>query len=119
MQFSFQKMHGLGNDFVVLDAVTRELKLDREQIRRLADRRFGVGCDQVLLAEPAQSPEADFFYRIYNADGSEAEQCGNGARCLARFLEGLGLTQRRELILETRGGLIRTELQADGQVAVH
>ena len=118
MQVSFHKMQGLGNDFVVLDAVSRQLRLEREQIRRLADRRFGIGCDQVLLAEPAQSPEADFFYRIYNADGSEAEQCGNGARCLARFLDGLGFAQRRDLILETRGGLIKTELQPDGQVAV-
>ena len=118
MKLQFTKMHGLGNDFVVIDAVRRPVTLSPEQIRRLAHRRLGVGCDQVLLVAPAQSPAADFRYRIFNADGSEAETCGNGARCFARFVHERGLTDKRELVLETLAGPLRTTLLEDGQVRV-
>jgi len=103
-------MHGLGNDFVIIDAVSRPLSLTPEQIRFLADRHIGIGCDQLLVVEPARDARADFRYRIYNADGSEAEQCGNGARCFARFVREHGLTAKDDLVLETRGGLLRTRL---------
>jgi len=113
----FTKMQGLGNDFVVLDGVRQRVLLSPAQIRRLADRRFGVGCDQVLLVERAQG-EADFRYRIFNADGGEVEQCGNGARCFVVFVRDQGLTTKRELRVETAGGLIAPRLEADGQVTV-
>ena len=113
----FTKMHGLGNDFVVLDGVRQCVELSAEQIRTLADRRFGVGCDQVLIVEPAQG-DADFRYRIFNADGSEVEQCGNGARCFVVFARARGLTEKRELRVETAGGMIVPRLQDDGRVAV-
>jgi diaminopimelate epimerase len=103
-------MHGLGNDFVIIDAVSRPLSLTPEQIRFLADRHIGIGCDQLLVVEPARDARADFRYRIYNADGSEAEQCGNGARCFARFVREHGLTAKDDLVLETHGGLLRTRL---------
>ena len=106
----FSKMHGLGNDFVIIDAVSRPLALTPEQIRFIADRHIGIGCDQLLVVEPARDPGADFRYRIFNADGSEAEQCGNGARCFARFVRDHGLTDKDELVLETRSGLLRTRL---------
>jgi len=111
-------MHGAGNDFVVLDGVTRRLALTAEQIRRLADRRFGIGCDQVLLVEPPASPGADFFYRIFNADGSEVEQCGNGARCFARFVREKGLTAKNEIAVDTAAGRIYPRVAADGNVTV-
>ncbi len=115
---SFVKMHGLGNDFVVIDAFSRPLALGREQIRRLADRRYGIGCDQLLLVEPA-SGDADFRYRIYNADGSEAEMCGNGARAFARFVHDQGLSQSKRLRLETGAGLVETRLLEGGEVMVN
>ena len=113
----FTKMQGLGNDFVVLDGVRQRVELSNARVRLLADRRFGVGCDQVLLVEPAQG-SADFRYRIFNADGGEVEQCGNGARCFLVFVRDQGLTDKRELRVETAGGLITPRLEADGRVTV-
>ncbi|MBI3371539.1 MAG: diaminopimelate epimerase [Betaproteobacteria bacterium] len=122
MKLAFTKMHGAGNDFVVLDAVMQPLALGAEQIRRLADRRFGVGCDQVLVVERASAEGsragADFRYRIFNADGGEVEQCGNGARCFVKFVHAKGLTAKREIAVETLGGLIRPRLEDDGEVSV-
>jgi diaminopimelate epimerase len=113
----FTKMQGLGNDFVVLDGVRQRVDLSLAQLRLLADRRFGVGCDQVLLVERATG-DADFRYRIFNADGGEVEQCGNGARCFMVFVRDQGLTAKRQLRVETAGGLIVPRLEADGQVTV-
>ncbi len=111
-------MHGLGNDFVVIDTLRQPLELSREQMRAIADRHFGVGCDQILLVAPATNPQALFRYRIFNADGGEVEQCGNGARCFARFVHDQGLTQEREIPVETAAGLIHLYLEDDGQVRV-
>jgi len=116
---TFTKMHGLGNDFVVFDATRQRVELSPEKIRRLADRRFGVGCDQVLVVEPPTRGDVDFRYRIYNADGGEVEQCGNGARCLLRFVRDNGLTQKTEIAVETLGDVIRPRLESDGQVTVN
>ena len=113
----FTKMQGLGNDFVVLDGIGQRVELSPAQVRLLADRRLGVGCDQVLLVEKATG-DADFRYRIFNADGGEVEQCGNGARCFVVFVRAQGLTTRTELRVETAGGLIVPRLEADGQVTV-
>jgi diaminopimelate epimerase len=118
-RINFTKMHGLGNDFVVIDAVTQEIKLSPEQIRLIADRHFGVGCDQLLLVEKALTKEADFGYRIFNADGNEVEQCGNGARCFARFVRDKGLTNKDEIAVETTSGIIYPRLESDGQVTVN
>ncbi len=118
MTLRFTKMHGIGNDFVVIDAIRQQVDLCPGQVRFLADRRYGVGCDQVLLAEPATEAGADFRYRIFNADGSEVEQCGNGVRCLAVFLADQGYTSERELVIQTLGGPTRVILQPDGRVAV-
>ncbi|MEE8427943.1 MAG: diaminopimelate epimerase [Gammaproteobacteria bacterium] len=118
MQVNFSKMHGLGNDFVVIDAVNHAISLTGEQVRHLADRRFGIGCDQVLVVESAHGTKADFGFRIYNRDGSEAEQCGNGARCLARFLHRRKLTDKSELQLEAPTGPLILYLEPDGQVTV-
>jgi diaminopimelate epimerase len=111
-------MQGAGNDFVVLDAFTRPLAMTPQLARRLADRHFGVGCDQILLVERDDSGEAEFFYRIFNADGSEVEQCGNGARCFVRFVHEHGLSERREIRVRTRAGIISPRLEDDGQVTV-
>jgi diaminopimelate epimerase len=111
-------MHGLGNDFVVVDAIHQQVELTPDHIRFLSNRRFGVGCDQVLLVEVAESDEAMFRYRIFNADGNEVEQCGNGARCFARFVLDEGLTDQSVIPVETRGGLIVLRVQPDGQIAV-
>ncbi len=118
MTLRFTKMHGLGNDFVVFDAVRQQIDLDAAAIRRLADRRLGIGCDQVLLVEPPRLPGADFHYRIFNADGSEVEQCGNGARCFARFVRDQGLTAKDEIAVATASGLIRLFVEPDGQIRV-
>ena len=118
MKLSFIKMHGLGNDFVVIDGINQTVALNSEQIRLLADRRFGVGCDQVLLVEAAEPAEVDFRYRIFNPDGGEVEQCGNGARCLARFVRDQGLTDHDDLCIETLGGRLQLHIQPDGRVAV-
>ncbi|MCC6195544.1 MAG: diaminopimelate epimerase, partial [Burkholderiales bacterium] len=110
-------MQGLGNDFVVIDAVRQRVDLDAATVRAIADRRFGVGCDQVLVVEPAQG-DADFGYRIFNADGGEVEQCGNGARCFVTFVRAQGLTAKREIRVQTKGGLIVPKLDDDGRVTV-
>ena len=118
MKLKFSKMHGLGNDFVVLDGIRQQVALTPEQLRHLADRHFGIGCDQVLLVEAADAAGVDFRYRIFNADGSEVEQCGNGARCFVRFVHESGLTDKREIRVETRSGLIVPRLEGDGSVTV-
>lgn len=118
MRIKFTKMHGLGNDFVVLDAVNQAIDLTLARARFLADRHFGVGCDQILVVEPSARPDADFRYRIFNADGGEVEQCGNGARCFVRFVHDKGLTAKRAIRVETRGGLIEPRLEDDGLVTV-
>ena len=113
----FTKMEGLGNDFVVIDATRAPFVLTTAQIRLLADRRFGVGCDQVLVVEAGRE-DADFRYRIFNADGGEVEQCGNGARCFVVYVREHGLTDRREIRVETAGGIIVPRLEDDGEVVV-
>jgi diaminopimelate epimerase len=117
-KLAFTKMQGLGNDFVMIDAVRQPMQLTEDQVRHLADRHFGVGCDQLLVVEPAQTPGVDFRYRIFNADGGEVEQCGNGARCFARFVFDQGLTDKREIRVETKKGIIAPRLEADGNVTV-
>ena len=119
MEISFTKMHGLGNDFVVVDATSQPIELSMEQIRFLADRRFGVGCDQVLLVEPPRQLNVDFTYRIFNADGGEVEQCGNGARCFARYVLDHGLTRKTDIAVATRAGVITLHVEADGQITVN
>ncbi len=118
MKLRFTKMQGLGNDFVVLDAVSERIDMTPSLARRLADRHFGVGCDQVLIVERASSPEVDFRYRIFNADGGEVSQCGNGARCFARFVRDKGLTDKNEIRVQTRSGVIVPRLEANGEVTV-
>ena len=118
MRLRFSKMHGLGNDFVVIDAVNQTIVPTAVQMAWLADRHFGVGCDQILLVEPATEAGTDFRYRIFNADGGEVEQCGNGARCFVRFVHDQGLSDRRELRVATRAGVIRPRLEANGLVTV-
>jgi diaminopimelate epimerase len=118
MLLKFTKMHGAGNDFVVIDLISQRYKLRSRDIRLLADRHFGVGCDQVLVVEPPGRPEVDFRYRIYNADGSEVEQCGNGARCFARFVRDKQLTSKRIIRVETAGGIIELRMRDQQQVEV-
>jgi diaminopimelate epimerase len=117
-KLSFTKMQGLGNDFVVLDGIHQRVVLSPAQLRRLADRRYGVGCDQVLVVEAATRSDVDFRYRIYNADGGEVEQCGNGARCFVRFVRDRGLTDKRKIRIETAGGIITPELVDGDEVTV-
>lgn len=111
-------MHGLGNDFIVIDAISHPVALTTEQIRFLSDRHFGVGCDQILVIEPPKDNTMDFFYRIYNADGSEVEQCGNGARCFVSFVHERGLTSKKEILIGTISGIIRPRIEADGEISV-
>jgi diaminopimelate epimerase len=118
VKLAFTKMQGAGNDFVVFDATRRPFPLSREQLRRIADRHLGVGCDQILVVERAARAGADFRYRIFNADGGEVEQCGNGARCFVKYVHQRGLTAKREINVETVGGLIRPRLEDDGEVSV-
>jgi diaminopimelate epimerase len=118
VRLKFAKMQGQGNDFVVLDGVRQAVSLTPGQVRRIADRHFGVGCDQLLVVEPAVSPENDFRYRIFNADGGEVEQCGNGARCFARFVLEEGLTAKRQIRVETASGVIAPRIESSGQVTV-
>ena len=118
MRLKFTKMHGLGNDFVVLDATRAPLELNRGQLRHIADRHFGIGCDQILQVEKPRRPDTDFYYRIFNADGGEAGQCGNGARCFVRYVREHGLTGKSEIRVGTQGGVIVPRLEADGQVTV-
>jgi diaminopimelate epimerase len=119
VKLKFTKMQGAGNDFVVLDGVSRRLDPSPAQLRRLADRHFGVGCDQILLVEPPRTPGTDFRYRIFNADGGEVEQCGNGARCFVRFVRERGLTAKDEIRVETAAGIITLRLEPDGGVTVN
>lgn len=119
MDLRFTKMQGLGNDFVVIDAVTEPFEPTTEQVRSLGHRQFGVGFDQLLLVEPPRSEETDFRYRIWNADGGEVEQCGNGARCFARFVHDKGLTEKEEVVVETASGIITLKIQPNGWVTVN
>lgn len=118
MLLQFSKMHGLGNDFVVVDNVTQNLYVNPEQIRQWADRHRGIGFDQLLLVEPPYDPDLDFHYRIFNADGSEVAQCGNGARCFAKFVRLKGLTNKNHLKVSTKAGKLVLHLEKDGQVTV-
>jgi diaminopimelate epimerase len=118
MRLRFTKMQGAGNDFVVLDGVSRPVDMTPQRARRIADRHFGVGCDQILLVEKPQRSDADFRYRIWNSDGGEVEQCGNGARCFVRFVHDRGLTKKTEIRVETLSGVIAPRLETDGQVSV-
>src|SRR5258705_6310475 len=118
MKIRFTKMHGQGNDFVVIDAVRQAVELTPERARAIADRHFGVGCDQILVVEKARTADTDFRYRIYNADGGEVEQCGNGSRCFVRFVLDEGLTTKREIRVETASGVISPKLDDSGQVTV-
>jgi diaminopimelate epimerase len=118
VKLRFTKMQGAGNDFVMLDGIAQPFTLDREQLRRLADRRFGVGADQILVVERARRGGVDFRYRIFNADGGEVEQCGNGARCFVKFVRARGLTDRTVIRVETAGGIIEPRLEDDGEVTV-
>lgn len=119
MLIQFSKMHGLGNDFMVVDGITQKIFFSPEMIRRLADRHFGIGFDQLLLVEPPYDPEQDFHYRIFNADGSEVQQCGNGARCFARFVRLKGLTNKDRIAVSTMSGRIVLQLEHDNQVTVN
>ena len=119
MKLRFTKMHGAGNDFVVLDFTQVNFSLSKEQLRRIADRHLGIGCDQILVVEKPRGPSADFRYRIFNADGGEVEQCGNGARCFVKFVHSRKLSGKRELRVETLGGMIVPRLEDDGEVSVN
>jgi diaminopimelate epimerase len=119
MRLRFAKMQGQGNDFVVIDGVGQEVALSAAAVRAIADRHFGIGCDQVLVVQPPEDPRNDFRYRIYNADGGEVEQCGNGARCFARFVLDEGLTTKREIHVETASGVIVPKVEESGRVTVN
>ena len=119
MKLNFTKMQGAGNDFVVIDAFSAPVLLTSSQIKNIANRYFGVGCDQLLMVEKTATPNVDFRYRIFNADGGEVEQCGNGARCFVRFVVDKGLTKKHEISVETASGVISLKLQNDGQVTVN
>lgn len=118
MNIQFSKMHGLGNDFVVIDAISQTINLSADQIRFLADRHFGVGCDQLLLVETTELENVDFRYRIFNSDGGEVEQCGNGARCFARFVRDKGLTDKNKIRVETESGIIELHIDNNENVTV-
>ncbi len=118
MRLRFTKMHGLGNDFVVIDAISQRVRLTPEKVRRIADRRFGIGCDQVLLVELPENPDVDFRYRIFNCDGSEVENCGNGARCFAKFVRDRKLTGKNCIKVETSGGNMEIIARDNGMVTV-
>ena len=118
MKLRFTKMQGAGNDFVMLNGVAQRIELSAEQLRLLADRRFGVGADQILLVERAPQPDLDFRYRIFNGDGGEVEQCGNGARCFVKFVHDEGLTSKRAIRVQTLAGVIEPRMQEDGEVSV-
>ncbi len=119
MILRFTKMHGLGNDFAVIDLVTQHARITPEQVRRLSDRHLGIGFDQMLIVEPPSRPEMDFRYRIFNADGGEVEQCGNGARCFARFVRDKGLSHKNRIHVETCNGEIELNIQDNGDVSVN
>ena len=118
MLLRFTKMHGLGNDFVVIDAVTQSVTMTPELARKLGDRHFGIGCDQLLLVEPPPSPDVDFSYRIFNADGSEVEQCGNGIRCFAKFVRDRRMTGKRSIRVSTCAGILTATVGTDNRITV-
>jgi diaminopimelate epimerase len=118
MQIAFTKMHGLGNDFVVIDCINQVIDLSKEQIQFIANRHFGIGCDQLLLVESSDVPDADFRYRIFNANGGEVEQCGNGARCFAIFVRDEGLSTKKSIPVMTSTGLITLNIEENDQVTV-
>ncbi|QIL90545.1 diaminopimelate epimerase [Microbulbifer harenosus] len=118
MRLKFTKMHGLGNDFVMIDGITQRVKLTSDKVRQIADRHTGIGCDQLLLVEAPRDPDVDFRYRIYNADGSEVENCGNGARCFARFVRERRLTSKEQILVETAAGVLQLNVQGADQVSV-
>ena len=118
MKLRFTKMHGAGNDFIVIDAINQSINFSPAQWRRLADRRFGIGADQILVVEKSRQPDTDFRYRIYNADGGEVEQCGNGARAFVKFVTDKGLTGKRRIRVETLAGIIEPQLEGDGRITV-
>ncbi len=119
MLLRFTKMHGLGNDFVVIDAITQEVHVTEALARRLADRRFGIGCDQVLVVEPPTDPNVDFDYRIFNANGGEVAQCGNGARCFAKFVRDRRLTGKHHILAQTKAGVLQLTVNRDNQITVN
>lgn len=119
MLLRFTKMHGLGNDFVVIDAISQGVTITSELAQKLGDRRFGVGCDQILVVEPPSHPDIDFRYRIFNQDGSEVEQCGNGARCFAKFVRDRRLTGKNSIRVETASGIIELNVLHDHQIQVN
>ncbi len=118
MLLRFTKMHGLGNDFMVIDLVTQHAHIQAKHAKQWGDRHTGVGFDQLLIVEPPLKPDVDFRYRIFNSDGSEVEQCGNGARCFARFVLDKRLTTKRQIRVETKGGIIELDVRQDGQIRV-
>ena len=118
LKLRFTKMQGLGNDFVIFDAISQVVKLTTEQVKHISDRHFGIGCDEILLVEKATHPDADFRYRIFNPDGREVGQCGNGARCFVRFVHQQGLTEQTALRIETSSGLLESRLLDNGDVSV-
>ena len=118
MSIAFTKMHGLGNDFVVIDAIRQNISLTPEQVKFIADRHFGVGCDQLLLVEPSTEENVDFNYRIYNSDGGEVGQCGNGARCLAQFVREKGLSDKESLTIQTMSTTLQVVVEPDGNITV-
>jgi diaminopimelate epimerase len=119
MKINFTKMQGAGNDFVMIDSFSTPISLTATQIQKIANRNFGVGCDQLLIVEKTNLPNVDFKYRIFNADGGEVEQCGNGARCFVRFVRAKGLTQKHEIAVETASGLITLTMRDDNLVTVN
>ncbi len=119
MSITFTKMHGTGNDFVVFDAINQSINLSTEQLRFIADRHFGIGCDQILLVESPTLPEVDFRYRIFNADGGEVQQCGNGARCFFKFVQEKNLSNKSLLRVETLAGIIEIKMQESGEITVN
>ncbi len=119
MKLKFSKMHGLGNDFVVIDGISQRVELSTDQYRHIADRHFGIGCDQILLIEKPTRTDADFRYRIFNSDGGEVEQCGNGARCFVRYVRDHGMTDKNEIRVETQCGIIVPRVEANGDVTVN
>lgn len=119
MRLRFSKMHGLGNDFIVIDGVSQKVRLTTEKIRQLSDRHFGIGCDQILLVEAPENPDVDFRYRIFNCDGSEVENCGNGARCFAVFVRDRKLTGKKDIRVETAGGIITLQVTDNEEVVVN
>lgn len=119
MRLRFSKMHGLGNDFVVIDGVSQKVRLSAEKIRQLSDRHFGIGCDQLLIVEAPENPNIDFRYRIFNGDGTEVENCGNGARCFAVFVRDRKLTGKKNITVETAGGIMELQVTDGDEVTVN